>query len=223
MASANCSRYCGANVDIVDVDPSTANICVKKLEEKLIQAKRLGSLPKIVVAVHLSGQSCDMRTIARLSDIYGFHIIEDASHAIGGRYEDAPVGACTYSDITVFSFHPVKIITSGEGGMATTNDRALYEDMLLYRSHGITRDESLMQATPDGEWYYEQLKLGFNYRLTDLQAALGLSQMRRLIILFLNVTVLPPGMTKNFLHYLFTPQRVPTLVQASIFILFDFS
>ncbi len=180
VASANCALYCGASVDFVDIDPLTYNLSVEQLQIKLSHAERLGKLPKVVVAVHLSGQSCDMEGIFKLSQQYGFRIIEDASHAIGGRYDHQPIGNCRYSDITVFSFHPVKIITSGEGGMVVTNDPELASKMRLLRSHGITRDEAEMTHLVDGPWYYEQIQLGFNYRMTDIQAALGVSQMRRL-------------------------------------------
>lgn len=180
VASANCGLYCGANIDFVDIDSKTYNMSPVKLEQKLIAAKKAGKLPKIVIPVHLCGQSCDMKAIHALSLEYGFHIIEDASHAIGGRYLDKPIGSCQYSDITVFSFHPVKIVTTAEGGAAVTNDALLAEKMSLYRSHGITRDSSLMQNEPHGGWYYEQIELGFNYRMTELQAALGVSQIQRL-------------------------------------------
>lgn len=180
VASANCGLYCGAQVGFVDIDPSTYNLCVKELEKKLIVAEREERLPKIVVPVHFSGQPCDMEAIHTLSKRYGFKTIEDASHAIGGKYKGEPIGNCKYSDITVFSFHPVKIVTSAEGGMAMTNNSKLAENLALLRSHGITRDESLMQNSIDGPWYYEQIDLGFNYRMTDLQAALGVSQMDRL-------------------------------------------
>ncbi len=180
VASANCARYCGAQVDFVDIDPLTFNISVEALRAKLEVAARVGRLPKIVVPVHMAGQSCDMRAIHELGQQYGFRIIEDASHAIGGRYLDKPVGSCQYSDITVFSFHPIKIITTAEGGMALTDDSALAHQMALLRSHGITRDASEMTQTPDGGWYYQQIDLGFNYRMTELQAALGVSQMERL-------------------------------------------
>ncbi len=180
MASANCARYCGASVDFVDIDADTGNLSLPALEDKLRKAEQANCLPKIVVPVHLSGQPCEMAGIAELAARYGFRVIEDASHAIGGRYRDAPVGNCAYSDITVFSFHPVKIITTGEGGMATCNDAALAESMRLLRSHGVTRDPSLMTAPAHGPWYYEQITLGFNYRMTDLQAALGLSQLQRI-------------------------------------------
>lgn len=180
VASANCALYCGAKVDFVDIDPRTYNMSVDRLEKKLAQAKEDGKLPKIVIPVHLCGQSCDMASIYALSQQYGFKIIEDASHAIGGCYKEKPIGNCQYSDITVFSFHPVKIITTGEGGMALTNDAKLAKKISLLRSHGITRDAADMTNEPDGPWYYQQIELGFNYRLTDFQAALGLSQMQRL-------------------------------------------
>ena len=180
VASANCALYCGASVDFVDIDAKTYNLSVEKLEERLIQAKLLGKLPKVVIPVHLCGQPCDMRAIGKLSKEYGFKVIEDASHAIGGKYLGKPVGNCEYSDITVFSFHPVKIITTGEGGMALTNKPELARKMQLLRSHGITRDEQEMTHIPDGPWYYQQIALGLNYRMTDIQAALGLSQMSRL-------------------------------------------
>lgn len=180
VASSNCALYCGAQVDFVDIDPQTYNLCPVALEQKLVDAEKAGRLPKIVVPVHLCGQPCDMAAIAELARRFGFRVIEDASHAIGGRYQDRAVGSCQYSDITVFSFHPVKIITTAEGGMSLTNDENLAERMRLLRSHGITRDASLMTHEPDGPWYYQQIGLGFNYRLTELQAALGLSQMERL-------------------------------------------
>jgi len=180
VASANCGLYCGAQVDFVDIDPRTYNLCPEALEQKLLQAEGEGRLPKIVVAVHLCGQPCDLRAIQALSRRFGFKIIEDASHAIGARYLGRPVGDCRYSDITIFSFHPVKIITTGEGGMALTNDAGLARRMELLRSHGITREAELMDRQPDGPWYYQQVELGFNYRMTDLQAALGVSQLTRL-------------------------------------------
>jgi UDP-4-amino-4,6-dideoxy-N-acetyl-beta-L-altrosamine transaminase len=180
VASANCGLYCGAKVDFVDIDPATNNMSVDRLAEKLALAKEQGKLPKIVVPVHLCGSSCDMAAIKLLSDVYGFKIIEDASHAIGGKYRNEPVGTCRYSDITIFSFHPVKIITTAEGGLAVTNDPHLAQQMQLFRSHGITRDPELMTHEPDGPWYYQQVELGYNYRMTELQAALGLSQMARL-------------------------------------------
>lgn len=180
VASANCGLYCGAQVDFVDIDPRTYNMSAKALEQKLVIAEKEGTLPKVVIPVHFSGQPCDMAAIHALSQKYGFKIIEDASHAIGGKYKDEPIGNCRYSDITVFSFHPVKIVTTAEGGVAVTNDPNLVEQLNLLRSHGITRDEGLMTKPADGPWYYQQIELGFNYRMTDMQAALGVSQMRRL-------------------------------------------
>ncbi|QDC47525.1 UDP-4-amino-4,6-dideoxy-N-acetyl-beta-L-altrosamine transaminase [Candidatus Methylopumilus universalis] len=180
VASANCALYCGAIVDFVDIDPRTYNMSVESLTEKLVQAKKIGSLPKVVIPVHLCGQSCDMAKIYTLSKQYGFKVIEDASHSIGGKYLNEPIGNCRFSDITVFSFHPVKIITTGEGGMAVTNSLLLAKKMQLLRSHGITRDKDEMTHPPDGPWYYQQIDLGYNYRMTDIQAALGLSQMHRL-------------------------------------------
>jgi len=180
VASANCALYCGASVDFVDIDPRTYNLCVDQLELKLIEAQRNNKLPKIVVPVHFAGQSCDMKRIYALGQQYGFRIVEDASHAIGGKYLDQPIGNCAYSDITVFSFHPVKIITTAEGGVATTNSIELAEKMRLLRSHGITRDVSSMTKMSEGDWYYQQVDLGFNYRMTEIQAALGVSQMHRL-------------------------------------------
>ncbi|WP_193252355.1 UDP-4-amino-4,6-dideoxy-N-acetyl-beta-L-altrosamine transaminase [Vibrio navarrensis] len=180
VASANCGLYCGAQVDFVDIDPATYNMCPKRLEEKLIKAKAEGKLPKVVVPVHLCGQPCDMAAIAKLSKEYNFKVIEDASHAIGGKYQGLPIGNCEYSDITVFSFHPVKIVTTAEGGAVMTNQKALSDKMTLLRSHGITRDPDQMDGESHGGWYYQQIDLGFNYRMTELQAALGVSQMNRL-------------------------------------------
>jgi len=193
VASANCARYCGASVDFVDIDPDTYNLSVAVLAQKLEEAEKAGRLPKVVIPVHLCGQSCDMAAIHALGQRFGFRIIEDASHAIGGKYQGMPVGGCRFSDITVFSFHPVKIITTGEGGMALTNDPVLAAKMARLRSHGITRDPSefigfsdfqssgfSLHVSEAGPWYYQQQDLGFNYRMTDIQAALGLSQMRRL-------------------------------------------
>lgn len=180
VASANCALYCGAKVDFVDIDSRTYNLCPEKLEAKLSQAEKVGALPKIIVPVHLAGQPCDMEAIYALSKRYGFKIIEDASHAIGGLYKGEPIGNCRYSDITVFSFHPVKIITTAEGGMALTNNDEIATRLGLLRSHGITRDPALMTKPMDGPWYYQQVALGYNYRMTDLQAALGVSQMSRL-------------------------------------------
>ena len=180
VASANCGLYCGAKVDFVDIDPQTYNLCPKALECKLVEAENRGRLPKVLVAVHLCGQPCDMKAIHELSKRFGFYVIEDASHAIGGKYRGEYIGSCRYSDITVFSFHPVKIITTAEGGMALTKDSKLFKKMELLRSHGITRDESMMEENTHGGWYYEQIDLGYNYRMTELQAALGISQMERL-------------------------------------------
>ena len=180
VASANCGLYCDAKIDFVDIDMQTYNLSATELEKKLIQAKQEDRLPKVVIPVHFAGQSCNMKKIHSLSQEYGFNIIEDASHAIGGQYLEKPIGGCQYSDITVFSFHPVKIITTAEGGLATTNSKELAEKMRLFRSHGISRDKSLMTRDPDGAWYYQQVGLGFNYRMTEMQAALGISQMHRL-------------------------------------------
>lgn len=180
VASANCGLYCGAQIDFVDIDQRTYNLCPNALETKLATAEEEGKLPKVVVAVHLCGQPCDMQSIHALSKRYGFKIIEDASHAIGGKYQGEYIGSSRYSDITVFSFHPVKIITTAEGGMALTDDDQLAEQMSLHRSHGITRDQNLMTQTSDGPWYYQQVELGYNYRMTELQAALGISQLERL-------------------------------------------
>ncbi|NQV76551.1 MAG: UDP-4-amino-4,6-dideoxy-N-acetyl-beta-L-altrosamine transaminase [Bacteroidetes bacterium] len=180
VASANCAIYCGANIDFVDIDPVTYNMSLVALKEKLLIAETNGKLPKVVIPVHLAGQSCEMEEISMLAKKYGFKVIEDASHGIGGKYKGLPIGNCKFSDITVFSFHPVKIITTGEGGMCMTNDSELANHMIRYRSHGITRHSSEMTQIPDGPWYYQQIELGYNYRMTDLNAALGLSQMKKL-------------------------------------------
>jgi len=180
VASANCGRYCGATVDFVDIEPQTFNMSADALEQKLRQAEKTGTLPKVIVAVHMCGQSPEMDRIAQLAHAYDIRIIEDASHAVGASYLGKPVGSGTHADITVFSFHPVKIITTGEGGVALTNDRHLAARMERLRSHGITRDETLMSGDSDGPWYYQQLELGYNYRITDIQAALGFSQLSRL-------------------------------------------
>lgn len=180
VASANCALYCGAQIDFVDIEPDTGNMCALELERKLIVAKAEGRLPKVVIPVHFAGLPCDMKEIHRLGREYGFRIIEDACHALGARYHGEPTGNGRYSAITVFSFHPVKIITTGEGGMAMTNDPALAKTMRMLRSHGITREPEDFINEPDGPWYYEQQMLGFNYRMTDIQAALGLSQMSNL-------------------------------------------
>lgn len=180
VASANCALYCGADIDFVDIDPKTYNMSVKALTEKLEKAESEGKLPKVVIPIHLAGQPCEMDKIYPLSKKYGFRIIEDASHAIGGKYKNEPIGNCKYSDITIFSFHPVKIITTGEGGMCMTNSEEIAVKLGRLRSHGIVRHASEMTHVPDGPWYYQQIDLGFNYRMTDIQAALGLSQMSRL-------------------------------------------
>jgi UDP-4-amino-4,6-dideoxy-N-acetyl-beta-L-altrosamine transaminase len=180
LASANCARYCGADVGFVDTDAATYNMSAAALETALRAAREAGRLPKVVIPVHFAGQSCDMRAIAALGDEYGFRIIEDASHAVGADYLDGKVGNCRYSDLTVFSFHPVKILTTGEGGMLMGNDPALHKSLLSLRSHGMTRDLADLESKDEGPWYYEQIELGFNYRMTDIQAALGLSQLQRL-------------------------------------------
>lgn len=180
VASANCLRYCGAKVDFVDIDPHTWNLDVVALERKLELAARNGGLPKVVIPVHFAGQPCDMARIRHLSDHYGFAVMEDAAHAIGATYQGSPIGSCIYSDLAVFSFHPVKIITTGEGGMLLTNRHDLYEKLVRLRSHGITRDAARMTEPSQGPWYYQQLELGYNYRMTDLQAALGISQLGKI-------------------------------------------
>lgn len=181
VASANCALYCGATIDFIDIDPHTYNISIEQLSLRLSEAKKTNSLPKVVIPVHFSGQSCDMENLYALSKEYGFSIIEDASHAIGGKYQNLPIGDCRYSDITVFSFHPVKIVTTGEGGMSLTNSESLAKKMQHFRSHGITNQSDDMLPRPSDEiWNYQQIDLGFNYRMTDLQAALGVSQMKRL-------------------------------------------
>ncbi|THB71116.1 MAG: UDP-4-amino-4,6-dideoxy-N-acetyl-beta-L-altrosamine transaminase [Gammaproteobacteria bacterium] len=180
VASANAALYCGAHVDFIDINPITYNICVKQLEKKLTLAQKENKLPKAVIPVHLCGQSCEMDQIHALSKRFGFKIIEDASHAIGGKYKNDPIGSCKYSDISIFSFHPVKIVTTAEGGMALTNNSDYANKMKLLRSHGITRNPDQMTHQPHGPWYYQQIDLGFNYRMTDIQAALGLSQLNRL-------------------------------------------
>ncbi|UBR46979.1 UDP-4-amino-4,6-dideoxy-N-acetyl-beta-L-altrosamine transaminase [Aeromonas veronii] len=180
VASANCVRYCNANVDFVDVDPATGNLDVVALDKKLQQAVRTHSLPKALIAVHLAGQPCDLEEIGALCRQYGIVLIEDACHALGAHYQGSPIGSCRHSDMTVFSFHPVKPITTAEGGAVTTRDQVLADKLRLYRSHGITRDPQALLMPSPGEWYYEQQLLGFNYRLTDIQAALGLSQLSRL-------------------------------------------
>lgn len=179
VASSNCALYCGARVDFVDIDPNTYNMCPKALAEKCEKAKKENKLPKILIPVHFAGQSCDMKAIKKIADEYDIRVIEDASHAIGGRYCEKPVGSCQYSDLTIFSFHPVKIITTAEGGMIVTPSKEIKQKCDLFRSHGITRDPNLMEQPSEGEWYYEQIDLGYNYRITELQAALGISQLSR--------------------------------------------
>ncbi|MCJ8319996.1 MAG: UDP-4-amino-4,6-dideoxy-N-acetyl-beta-L-altrosamine transaminase [Colwellia sp.] len=180
VASANCALYCGAKIDFVDINLNSGNMSIKKLKEKLELAKKNNSLPKVVIPVHLAGLSCEMREINQLAKQYNFRVIEDASHAVGGKYQNQPIGNCQYSDITIFSFHPVKIITTAEGGIALTNDSKLAQQLELLRSHGITSNQELMTEKSHGPWYYQQIALGFNYRMTELQAALGLSQVKRL-------------------------------------------
>lgn len=180
VASANCALYCGAEVDFVDIDPKTYNLCPKALAKKLKEAKSIGKLPKIVIPVHFAGQPCDMKAIKALADEYHFFIIEDAAHAIGASYLDTQVGSCRYADLTIFSFHPVKIMTTGEGGMILTNQSHWQTRLKLLRAHGVTRDVSMMTSPSEGDWYYQQIALGFNYRMTDIQAALGLSQLEQL-------------------------------------------
>jgi UDP-4-amino-4,6-dideoxy-N-acetyl-beta-L-altrosamine transaminase len=180
VATANCARYCGAGVDFVDINPRTGNMDVGRLESKLKKAAAAGRLPKVVAPVHLAGQSCEMEAIGALAGQYGFAVLEDAAHALGGSYQGKPVGGCRHSDLAIFSFHPVKIITTAEGGMVMTNRKDLRDKLALLRAHGITRDADQMTGPSHGPWYYQQVDLGFNYRLTDLQAALGASQMRRL-------------------------------------------
>lgn len=180
VASANCALYCGAKVDFVDVNLHTANMCPLALKDKLQHAEQNNSLPKVIIVVHMGGLSCDMEAISALAKQYKISLIEDSSHAIGGKYQDSPIGCCHYSDISIFSFHPVKIITTAEGGVATTNNHKLAEKMSLLRSHGVTKDKCILQRTTTDEWYYEQHELGFNYRMTELNAALGLSQLVRI-------------------------------------------
>jgi len=180
VSTANAALYCGATVDFVDIDPNTYNISVDSLKKKLVQAKKDNKLPKLVVPVHFAGQSCDMEAIWELSKEYKFKVVEDASHALGGKYKGEKIGNCKYSDMSVFSFHPVKMITTGEGGAVTTNSKSLDEKVSLLRTHGITKDPSQFNSKSHGDWYYEQQSLGYNYRLTDIQAALGISQLKRL-------------------------------------------
>ncbi|SVB56280.1 uncharacterized protein METZ01_LOCUS209134, partial [marine metagenome] len=180
VASANCGLYCGAKIDFVDINKETYNISIDSLKKKLKEAKKKNNLPKILIPVHLAGQSCEMKEIYKLSAKYGFKIIEDASHAMGGKYLGKPVGNCKYSHLTVFSFHPVKAITTGEGGMVMTNSKELSNKLDLFRRHGVLREEFEVKEEQEGSWYYEQIDLGYNYRMNDMQAALGLSQLNRL-------------------------------------------
>ncbi len=180
VASANCALYCGASIDFIDIDPVTYNISIEVLQQKLAIARKNNQLPAVIIAVHFAGQSCDMQAIYKLSQEYGFKIIEDAAHALGADYQNHKIGSCRYSDISIFSLHPAKMITSGEGGLILTNNRTLADKVTLLRTHGISRDRSLMKGEPHGDWYYQQLELGYNYRVSDIQAALGLSQLTRL-------------------------------------------
>lgn len=179
VASSNCALHCGAKVDFIDIDSKSYNICPIKLKNKLINSKKKGLLPKVIIVVHLAGNPCDMKKIYKLSKEFGFKIIEDASHAIGSNYYGSPVGSCKYSDITVFSFHPVKIMTTGEGGMCTTNNIDLYNSMKRLTSHGVTRDPNEMTELPHGPWYYQQIDLGYNFRMTEIRAALGINQLKK--------------------------------------------
>ena len=216
VASANCALYSGAEIDFVDIDPATSNMSIQALEAKLEFSKKKGKLPKVVIPVHLTGEPCDMKSIKVLSELYGFKIIEDASHAIGGKYDNTNIGSSLYSDITVFSFHPVKIVTSGEGGAALTNDKQLDQKMKLLRSHGITRDKSLMEYPNDNGWYYEQIDLGFNYRMTDIHAALGISQMQRLSEYVIKRNEIADFYDKEFLSTnVATPVRNPKNLSAA--------
>jgi len=216
VASANCARYCGADVDFVDIDPVTLNLSAEKLAAKLIQARQEGGrLPKVVIPVHFAGQSCDMVAIAKLAEEFDFRIVEDASHAIGGHYHGEPVGNGRYSDITVFSFHPVKIITTGEGGIAVTQRVALAEHMGRLRSHGITRDLEQMTHAPDGPWYYQQIELGYNYRITDIQAALGSSQLHRLRKFVIRRQELAAWYDTAFAHTIIRPQTQQENVESA--------
>ena len=215
VASANCALYCGAEVDFVDVDPDTALMSISSLKDKLKQAKKEDKLPKIVIPVHFAGQSCDMKEIFKLGRQYGFRIIEDAAHAIGGKYLNKNVGSCQYSDIAVYSFHPVKIITSGEGGAALTNSIKLSERMKLFRSHGITRDQKKMKHIANNDWYYEQISLGFNYRMTDIHAAIGISQLNRVDYYVEKRNEIAKWYDKRFTNSLVKPLRQNLNVKSS--------
>lgn len=210
VASANCARFCGAEVDFVDIDPQTRNISLHALRDKLEVARRKGRLPKIIIPVAFAGQACPMAEIRTLAGEFGFRIIEDASHAIGGRYRGQPIGSGEWADITIFSFHPVKIITTGEGGMAVTRNSQLAARMVRLRSHGITREASLMEGEIDGPWHYQMLELGWNYRMTDIQAALGISQMQRIDEFIARRTALADRYDKLLADSGLTlPQRAP--------------
>ncbi|GGP45000.1 UDP-4-amino-4,6-dideoxy-N-acetyl-beta-L-altrosamine transaminase [Shewanella saliphila] len=198
VASANCALYCGAKIDFVDIDPLTANMCPKALEEKLAKASKNDSLPKVIIAVHMAGHSCEMKQISQLAKHYGIKVIEDAAHAIGGKYLNFPIGSCQFSDITIFSFHPVKIITTAEGGVATTNNPQFAKSMRMTCSHGITKKPVDLYQTDEGAWFYEQHSLGFNYRMTDLQAALGSSQLNQLSSFVNRRNLLASGYQKHF-------------------------
>ena len=217
VASANCALYCGAKVDFVDVNYDTGLMSVKALEKKLIKAEKEGFLPKIVIPVHLAGSSCDMKRIYELSQRYGFSIIEDASHAIGGKYFDGPVGSCRYSDIAIFSFHPVKIITTGEGGVCTTNSESLTIAMRELRSHGITKDKSkFLERNDNQKWKYEQQRLGFNYRLTDIAASLGISQLKRLENIVLERNQIFQNYKNMILDERFNLNKIPEGIYSSL-------
>jgi len=205
VASANCALYCGAKIDFVDIDINTGNLSVQALNHKLVAAKQSNTLPKVLILVHLAGQPCNMQAVKVLADEYDFKIIEDASHAVGGKYKDSITGSCLYSDITIFSFHPVKIITSAEGGLALTNHKLLAEKMRLLRSHGIVSNTSRLTEPSHGPWYYQQQTLGFNYRMTDIHAALGLSQMKRLDQFVAKRNKLAKNYDKAFKNTVLTP------------------
>tara|TARA_Y100000589_G_scaffold305927_1_gene320270 strand:+ start:10812 stop:11981 length:1170 start_codon:yes stop_codon:yes gene_type:complete len=215
VASANCALYCGAKVDFIDIDPFSYNMSVKKLEEKLINAKKEGDLPKIVIPVHLSGQSAEMIKIKELSKEFNFKIIEDASHALGGSYKNEKIGSCKFSDLTVFSMHPVKMITTGEGGVITTNNKLIAKKIKSLRSHGITKDTLDMTKVPDGLWYYEQLELGYNYRMPDINAALGITQLDKLDKFVSKREEIANYYDKNLIDLpLKTPHQIPNCVSS---------
>ncbi|MBO8230538.1 UDP-4-amino-4,6-dideoxy-N-acetyl-beta-L-altrosamine transaminase [Prochlorococcus marinus str. MU1404] len=215
VASANCAIYCGAKIDFVDINPNTNNIDPTLLKLKLIKAKKNNQLPKVVIPVHLCGLPCEMSTIWELSKEFNFQIIEDASHALGAEYNSTRIGNCKYSSITVFSFHPVKMITTGEGGMALTNSREIYERIKLLRSHGITKESKLMDKEKEGPWYYQQIELGYNYRMTDIQAALGISQLKKLEKFILNRSTLAERYIKNLKSSKFKTPLIPNNAKSS--------